>query len=112
MDGYPFAGEGLQAFATQAVKKERFIRTIVDTHATFYFGRQLRWKEDERYLYHRVWDNLHKDNYTLRSLIRTLVTSREYIEGKAVPHPLPPPAAITPKVTTVSAPASPSPAKP
>ena len=112
VDGYPFAGEGLQAFATQAVKKERFIRTIVDTHATFYFGRQLRWKEDERYLYHRVWDNLHKDNYTLRSLIRTLVTSREYIEGKAVPHPLPPPPAITPKVTTVSAPASPSPAKP
>ena len=86
VEGYPFAGEGLQAFATQAVKKERFIRTIVDTHATFYFGRQLRWKEDERHLYQRVWDNLRKDNYTLRSLIRTLLTSKEYIEGKPVPR--------------------------
>lgn len=114
VDGYPFAGEGLQAFATQAVKKERFIRTIVDTHATFYFGRQLRWKEDERHLYKRVWDNLHKDNYTLRSLIRTLVISQEYIGGKAVLHPIPgkPPHAATPKVTTVSASASPAPAKP
>ena len=86
VDGYPFAGEGLQAFATQAVRKERFIRTIVDTHATFYFGRQLRWREDERHLYQRVWENLQKDHYTLRSLIRTLLTSKEYIEGKPVPR--------------------------
>ena len=100
VDGYPFAGEGLQAFATQAVKKERFIRTIVDTHATFYFGRQLRWKEDERHLYQRVWDTLKKENYTLRSLIRTLVVSKEYTEGKAVPHPITP--APAPKVTAIT----------
>lgn len=83
VEGYPFAGEGLEAFATQAVKKERFIRTIIDTHVTFFFGRQMRWKDDERQLYQRVWDNLRKDNHTIHSLIRTLLTSKEYLEGRA-----------------------------
>ena len=38
---YPFKGDGLEAFALQAVKKERFIRTIINTHFTFYFGREV-----------------------------------------------------------------------
>ena len=82
VDGYPFAGEGLEAFATQAVKKERFIRTIMDTHVTFFFGRQMRWREDERDLYHRVWEKLRQEHYTIRSLIRALLTSPEYLEGR------------------------------
>jgi hypothetical protein len=82
VNGYPFAGEGLQAFATQAVKKERFIRTMVDTHVTFFFGRQMRWRDDERALYRRVWEQMREHHYTVRSLIRALLTSPEYIEGK------------------------------
>lgn len=88
VEGYPFAGEGLEAFATQAVKKERFIRTLIDTHCTFYLGRQMRWRDDERHLYRRIWDQLQKDHFTIRSLIRTLLTSPEYLEGKPVqPEP-------------------------
>jgi hypothetical protein len=82
VNGYPFAGEGMQAFATQAVKKERFIRTMVDTHVTFFFGRQMRWHEDERTLYRRVWEQMRENHYTVRSLIRALLTSPEYLEGK------------------------------
>jgi hypothetical protein len=77
---YPFKGEGMQAFATQAVKKERFIRTIIDTHFAFYFGRQMRYRQDERALYKRVWDAVHADDFKIRTLIRTLVTSPEYLE--------------------------------
>ena len=82
VNGYPFAGEGLQAFATQAVKKERFIRTMVDTHVTFFFGRQMRWREDERALYRRVWEQMRENHYSVRSLIRALLTSPEYLEGR------------------------------
>ena len=45
---YPFAGTGMQAFATSAVQKERFIRTMINTHVNFYFGRSLRYRRDER----------------------------------------------------------------
>ena len=84
VNGYPFAGEGLEAFATKAVKKERFIRTMVDTHVTFFFGRQMRWRDDERALYRRVWEQMRDNHYTIRSLIRALLTSPEYLEGKPV----------------------------
>ena len=82
VEGYPFAGEGLEAFATQAVKKERFIRTIINTHFTFYFSREMRARDDERFLYRKLWEQLQTDNYKIRSLIRTMLTSPEYLEGK------------------------------
>ena len=85
VDEYPFKGDGLEAFATQAVKKERFVRTIIDTHFNFYFGRQMRYREDERTLYRRVWDAVHTDGFKIRTLIRTLVTSPEYLEGTPLP---------------------------
>lgn len=81
---YPFAGDGLQAFATQAVKKERFIRTIINTHFTFYFGRELRFRDDERALYKRLWDQVHRDHFTIRGLIEALLVSPEYLEGRPV----------------------------
>ena len=96
VNGYPFAGEGLEAFATKAVKKERFIRTLVDTHVTFFFGRQMRWREDERALYRRAWEQMRENHYTVRSLIRALVTSPEYLEGKPA-ETAQPTASINPK---------------
>lgn len=81
VDDYPFKGFGMEAFATQAVKKERFIRTMIDTHFNFYFGRQMRFREDERSLYRRTWDALHADGFKIRTLIRTLVTSPEYLQS-------------------------------
>jgi hypothetical protein len=83
---YPFAGDGLEAFASQAVRKERFIRTILNTHFTFYFGREMRYLEDERVLYKRLWDQVHRDGFTLRGLIKALVTSPEYLEGRPQPE--------------------------
>ena len=79
---YPFKGDGLEAFALQAVKKERFIRTIINTHFTFYFGRELRYQEDERVFYKRLWDSVQTNNFAIRSLIKTILTSPEYLEGR------------------------------
>jgi hypothetical protein len=82
VSSYPFAGDGMEAFALQAVKKERFIRTMINTHFTFYFGRNLRYEEDERDFYKRLWDATHQNNFTVRGLIRSILTSPEYSEGK------------------------------
>lgn len=78
---YPFAGVGLEAFATQAVKKERFIRTMINTHVNFYFARPLRHREDERTLYLRLWERTHASDFKILELIRAIVTSPEYLEG-------------------------------
>ena len=76
---YPFKGNGLEAFALQAVKKERFIRTIINTHVSFYFGRPLRYREDERLLYKRLWDVAHDSDFSLKAVIRAIVLSPEYV---------------------------------
>ncbi len=78
-EDYPFTGNGLEAFATQAVRKERFIRTLINTHFSFYFGRPMRHREDERHLYKRLWDHVHEQDFQLRSLVHAIVTSPEYL---------------------------------
>jgi hypothetical protein len=78
---YPFKGRGMEAFATQAVKKERFIRTMIDTHFLFFFGRGMRWDKDERTLYKRLWDAVHRTNFTIKGLIKAIVLSPEYLNG-------------------------------
>ncbi len=80
VEDYPFKGEGMEAFATQAVKKERFIRTMINTHFHFYFGRSMRHLTDERVLYKRLWDNVHENGFQIRSLIRSILTSPEYMQ--------------------------------
>jgi hypothetical protein len=71
----------MEAFATQAVKKERFIRTMIDTHFLFFFGRGMRWDKDERTLYKRLWDAVHRTNFTIKGLIKAIVLSPEYLNG-------------------------------
>jgi hypothetical protein len=83
---YPFRGKGMEAFALQAVRKERFIRTMIQTHFIFYFGREMRYDRDERALYRRLWDAAHTSEFSIKALIRALMTSPEYLEG-AVSHP-------------------------
>lgn len=78
-EDYPFPGNGMEAFATQAVKKERFLRTMINTHVNFYFGRPMRFREDERVLYKRLWDSAYRSNFKIRSLIREIVSSPEYL---------------------------------
>jgi hypothetical protein len=81
---YPFKGVGMESFAVQAVRKERFIRTMINTHFSFYFGRQMRQRADERVLYKRLWDQVHQDQFKIRGLNRAVVTTTEYLEGRAV----------------------------
>ena len=77
---YPFKGEGLEAFALQAVRKERFIRTIMDTHFNFLFGRMMRYRTDERMLYKQLWDRVHQDGFTIKGLLKALVMNSAYFE--------------------------------
>jgi hypothetical protein len=80
VDSYPFKGKGMEAFALQAQKKERFIRTMINTHFVFFFGREMRHGGDERELYKRLWDAAAASNYTIKGLIRALVLSPEYLD--------------------------------
>jgi hypothetical protein len=80
VESYPFKGKGMEAFALQAQKKERFIRTMINTHFVFFFGREMRHSGDERALYKRLWDAAAASNYTIKGLIRALVLSPEYLE--------------------------------
>ena len=75
---YPFKGEGLEAFALQAVKKERFVRTVIDTHFDFFFGRSMRYRTDERALYKALWDEVHQNGFKIKGLLRKIATSSEY----------------------------------
>ncbi len=77
---YPFKGEGMEAFALGAQNKERFIRTMIQTHFIFFFGREMRYEDAERGLYHRLWDNAAANNYSIRALLRELLASPEYLE--------------------------------
>ena len=83
VEEYPFKGEGLEAFATQAVKKERFVRTIINTHVSFYFGRPMDVLGRERSLYKRLWDNVHENDFRIRELVHAIVTSPEYLGSRA-----------------------------
>lgn len=78
VEEYPFKGEGLEAFAMQAAKKERFVRTMLNTHVNFYFGRPMRLLDDERDLYKRLWDEAHASGFKIRPIIRSIVMSPEY----------------------------------
>lgn len=79
VDEYPFPGVGMEAFATQAVRKERFIRTIINTHFNFYFGRAMRFHTDERALYKKLWDQVHASDFKIRELIRAIMMQPEYM---------------------------------
>lgn len=79
---YPFAGPGLEAFALQAVRKERFRRTLIQTHFIFLAGRELRIRQDERTLYREIWERLDSEGSTIRSILRAILNSPEYLEGR------------------------------
>jgi hypothetical protein len=78
---YPYRGKGMEAFALQAQNKERFLRTVIQTHFVFYFGREMRYDADERGFYKRLWDTVHASNFAIKPLIRAIMTSPEYLDG-------------------------------
>jgi hypothetical protein len=78
---YAFQGNGMEAFAQQAQRKERFIRTILQTHFLLFFGREMRCETDERGLYKRLWDTEKANHYRIKGLIRAMLTGPEYLDG-------------------------------
>ena len=79
--GYPFAGEGMEAFAGQAVKKEAFIRTMLNAHYLLLFGREMRSAEDERVIYKQLWDLNVSSNGDLKQILKAIILSPAY-QGK------------------------------
>lgn len=75
---YPFKGEGMESFAMSAQHKERFIRTIIDTHFLFFTGREMRFEHDERELYQQLWTNVHEHDFKIKQLIKAIMLSPEY----------------------------------
>ena len=82
---YQFKGEGIQAFATRAVKTDKFVRTVIQTHFVFYFGREMRWDKDERALYHKLWTKEEQNHENIKALIRTIMLSSDYLNGSVRP---------------------------
>ncbi|HEX8705816.1 MAG TPA: carbohydrate-binding domain-containing protein [Myxococcaceae bacterium] len=75
---YPFKGQGLPAFATQAVKKEAFIRRTINAQYSLFFNRELRHTLDERVMYKRLWDVSQSSNGNLKAVLKAIALSPEY----------------------------------
>ncbi|MCP3165274.1 carbohydrate-binding domain-containing protein [Myxococcus qinghaiensis] len=76
---YAFKGSGMEAFATQAVKKEAFVRRTLNAQFALLFGREMRHQEDERVIYKRLWDVSQEQRGSLKAVLKTLATSPEYL---------------------------------
>jgi Ca-dependent carbohydrate-binding module xylan-binding len=75
---YAFKGQGLPAFATQAVKKESFIRRTLNAQYMIFFGREMRHTQDERVMYKRLWDVSLANESSLKAVLKTIALSPEY----------------------------------
>lgn len=73
---YPFKGAGLSAFATQVVKKERFVRAFVNQHHDMLFHRQLRVFEDQREEYRELYDFAMATDLKIRPLLKEMILAR------------------------------------
>ena len=73
---YPFKGEGLSAFASQVVRKERFVRTFVNHHHDLLFHRPLRVYRDQRDEYKDLYDFAVASDLRIRPLLKRMVLTR------------------------------------
>ena len=73
---YPFKGAGLSAFATQVVKKERFVRAFVNQHHDMLFHRQLRVLEDQRADYRQLYDFAMATDLKIRPLLKEMILAK------------------------------------
>jgi hypothetical protein len=80
---YPFRGPGLESFSLVAVRKEGFIRKMVNTHFQMMFGRNLRHDLDERDVYLTLWNAADSGRGTFKSVLRTILASRSYTNPPA-----------------------------
>ncbi|MBM3798240.1 MAG: hypothetical protein FJW31_30335 [Acidobacteria bacterium] len=70
---YPFKGPGLESFAQQVVRKEKFVRNFINTHYDMLFHRRLRALEDERARYKLLYDHAVSSDLRIRPLLKRMV---------------------------------------
>jgi|GEM_PF-399190 len=75
---YPFAGDGMGAFAAQAVRKEGFVRRMSNDVFAILMNRPMRHSEDERVLYRAVWDAAASGEGTFKDILRTMLFDDVY----------------------------------
>jgi hypothetical protein len=75
---YAFKGQGMPAFAEQAVKKEAFVRRTLNAQYALFFGREMRHAQDERVIYKRLWDVSQSSNGNLKAVLKAIALSPEY----------------------------------
>ncbi|MBC7792183.1 MAG: hypothetical protein H7Z43_00620 [Clostridia bacterium] len=77
VSNYPFKGDGLEAFAVQAVKKEKFIRHTINAEFDMLMKRLMRADDDERVIYKQLFDALTTTG-DLRASLKIILTSSQY----------------------------------
>jgi hypothetical protein len=75
---YPYKGAGLEAFTTRAVKKEPFVRRMINTQVKLLIGRELRAQTDERLLYKQLWDTAFANGGDMRTVLKTMAASPNF----------------------------------
>lgn len=75
---YAFKGKGMEAFATQAVKKETFKRRVLNSQYRLLMGREMRHAEDERVIYKQLWDVSLNSNENLKAILKAIALSNRY----------------------------------
>lgn len=78
VETYPFKGKGMEGFAATAIRKESFVRSILQSQHRLLMGRDLRVEEDERGLYKQLWDLTFATNGDLRALLKAIAMSPRY----------------------------------
>jgi hypothetical protein len=76
---YPYKGAGMEAFATQAVKKEKFLRQTFQSQFLFFLSRQMRFDQDERTVYLALWKSTFANNGDFRPLIKIIANIPSYL---------------------------------
>jgi hypothetical protein len=75
---YPFKGKGMEAFATQAVKKEAFVLSMLQSQFRILMGRNMRADADERVLFKTLWDQTQATNGNLKQTLKTITLDKAY----------------------------------
>jgi hypothetical protein len=75
---YPFKGKGMEAFGTQAVKKEAFILAILQSQFRIMLGRNMRFDQDERVLFKTLWDLTKSTNGDLKQILKAITLDKAY----------------------------------
>jgi hypothetical protein len=76
---YPYKGQGMEAFATQAVKKEKFYRQMFQSLFLFFLGRHMRYAEDERTVYLELWNTAYATHGDTKALIKVIAKLPGYL---------------------------------